>query len=54
METKNIIVRVEYKKTGEILEAHDCGTDERKANAIHLNLSERVNDDYRVYIIREV
>jgi hypothetical protein len=54
MNVKKITVKVEHKQTGEVVQEHDCGTDERKADKLERALVCRINDDYHVYISYEV
>jgi hypothetical protein len=51
---KKITVKVEHKETGEIVQQHDCGTNDRKADKLERALIDRVNNDYHVYISYEV
>lgn len=54
MSVKKITVKVEHKETGEVVQEHDCGTNERKADKLERALLNRINDDYHVYISYEV
>ena len=54
MSIKKITVKVEHKETGEVVQEHDCGVNERKADKLERALLGRINDDYQVYISYEV
>ena len=54
MNIKKITVKVEHKQTGEVVQEHDCGTNERKAEKLERALIDRINDEYHVYISYEV
>lgn len=55
MKLKSVSVKVEHKQTGEIVQVHDCGTNEEKADQIESELSARSDlDDYHVYISYEM